>query len=368
MTDNPLSPDDPRGNLPPGMRGVPGEAQSKGKARQTVFLKKPKTAERRSSDESIGAIPVKAELSPLKRAQHPRSEGKAVDENWGDAPADHQGARELLWTLALVVPVLAIVTAFILINQDPPAAPSSGQLNFNFNLSDQDEFDFTGPRAWFEENPHVHYVDAIDILDRLNQAEGGKIPESVFRRREFALAEIRDHGLGWDSDFMTADPRSFKWTIGDTKNTGFLILEGLRRDQSPFRSYFVNTEQGLRMDWAASTAWGEVPPADLFSAVEEREVIVRCILDKQPHYDSKVDELRSWFLVVLPGSEQQVWGFAPSGSPVNRELLALFNFGNIILDRQEDVRAVIRVGKGKGNLKENQVEIVELLVGDWILP
>ena len=40
MTDNPLSPDDPRGNLPPGMRGVPGEAQSKGKARQTVFLKK----------------------------------------------------------------------------------------------------------------------------------------------------------------------------------------------------------------------------------------------------------------------------------------------------------------------------------------
>ena len=62
MTDNPLSPDDPRGNLPPGMRGVPGAAQSKGKARQTVFLKKPKTSEKRSSDESIGAIPVKAEL------------------------------------------------------------------------------------------------------------------------------------------------------------------------------------------------------------------------------------------------------------------------------------------------------------------
>ena len=122
------------------------------------------------------------------------------------------------------------------------------------------------------------------------------------------------------------------------------------------------------MDWAASTAWGEVPPADLFSAVGQREVMIRCSLDKQPHYDSKVDEQRSWFLVMLPGSEKQVWGFAPAGSPVDRDLLGLFNFGNFILDRQEDVRAVIRVGNGKGNLKENQVEIVELLAGEWVLP
>ena len=53
---------------------------------------------------------------------------------------------------------------------------------------------------------------------------------------------------------------------------------------------------------------------------------------------------------------------------MDRDLLALFNFGNFILDRQENVRAVIRVGNGKGNLKENQVEIVELLAGEWVLP
>ena len=368
MTDNPIPPDDPKGNLPQGMRGVPRGVQSKGKARQTLFLKKPKSPEGMSLDEETAAIPVREKISPLKTDKHPKSEGKDIDENWGNVPAGQQGARGLLWTLAFVVPVLAIVTAFILINQEPTATPSGGQLNFNFNVSNEDEFDFTGPRAWFEENPHVHYVGAIDILDRLNQAEGGKIPDLVFRRRDFALGEITDNGLGWDSDFMTADPRSFKWTIGDTDNTGFLILEGLRKDQSPFRAYFVNSEQGLRMDWAASTAWGEVPPADLFSAVEQREVMIRCILDKQPHYDSKVDEQRSWFLVVLPGSEKQVWGFAPSGSPVDRELLALFNFGDFILDRQEDVRAVIRVGNGKGDLKENQVEIIELLAGEWVLP
>ena len=368
MADNPLPPNDTEGNLPSGTRGVRKGAHGKGSARQTLLLKKRKVSDEMSSDEGAGVIPVKEKLSPATTPKHPKSEGKAVDENWGNAPSGQQGARVVLWALALIVPVLAIVTAFVLINQDPPETPSEGQLNFNFNLSKEDEFDFTGPRAWFEENPHVHYVGAIDILDRLNQVEGGKIPELVFRHRDFALGEITDHGLGWDSDFMTADPRTFKWTIGDTNNIGFLILEGLRKDQSTFRSYFVNSEQGLRMDWAASTAWGEVPPADLFSAVGQREVMIRCSLDKQPHYDSKVDEQRSWFLVMLPGSEKQVWGFAPSGSPVDRDLLALFNFGSFILDRQEDVRAVIRVGNGKGNLKENQVEIVELLAGDWVLP
>ena len=368
MADESLPPIEPRGNLPKGGRGVRKGSESKGNSRQTLFLKRRGTPEERASYEGASSIPVREKMAPIEKSQHPKSDAKAVDDNWGSAPSGQLGTRMVLWALALVVPVLAIITAFVLINQDPPVAASEGQLNFNFNLSAEDAFDLSGPRAWFEENPHVHYVGAIDILDRLNQAEGGKVPESVFRREHFALGEIADHGMGWDSEFMTADPRTFKWTIADTDNTGFLILEGLRRDQSTFRSYFVNSPAGLRMDWAASTGWGEVPVADLASAVGRGEVMVRCTLDKQPHYDSKVDELRSWFLVMLPGSEQQVWGFAPSGSPVDRDLLELFNFGSFILDRQEDVRAVIRVGKGNGTLKENQVEIVELLAGEWVLP
>ena len=122
------------------------------------------------------------------------------------------------------------------------------------------------------------------------------------------------------------------------------------------------------MDWAASTGWGEVPPADLSSALEKREVMIRCTLDKQPHFDSKVDGSRSWFLIILPGSEKQLWGFAPAGSPLDRDLLELFNFGKFFLDREQDVRVAVQVGKGEGTLKENQVEIIELLAGEWVLP
>ena len=82
----------------------------------------------------------------------------------------------------------------------------------------------------------------------------------------------------------------------------------------------------------------------------------------------KVDGSRSWFLIILPGSEKQLWGFAPAGSPLDRDLLELFNFGKFILDREQDVRVAVQVGKGEGTLKENQVEIIELLAGEWVLP
>ena len=206
MADESLPPIEPRGNLPKGGRGVKKGSESKGNSRQTLFLKRRGTPEERASYEGASSIPVREKMAPIEKSQHPKSDAKAVDDNWGSAPSGQLGTRMVLWALALVVPVLAIITAFVLINQDPPAAASEGQLNFNFNLSAEDEFDLSGPRAWFEENPHVHYVGAIDILDRLNQAEGGKVPESVFRREHFALGEIADHGMGWDSELGNGLP------------------------------------------------------------------------------------------------------------------------------------------------------------------
>ena len=73
-------------------------------------------------------------------------------------------------------------------------------------------------------------------------------------------------------------------------------------------------------------------------------------------------------VLVCARFPQQLWGFAPAGSPLDRDLLELFNFGKFFLDREQDVRVAVQVGKGEGTLKENQVEIIELLAGEWVLP
>ena len=368
MSDDPPASKNSPDNLPKGRRVVRRGSRKKRKSRQTLFLKKREILRDMISDEGTGAISVKDQLSRLKSARKAEVESKPVDAGWGNADSGRRGARLVLWSLALVVPLLAIVTAFVLSLEDRQKGRTVNQLNFDFNLPGKEQFSVSGPSAWFEENPHEHYVAAIQILDQLNQSTEGNIPDTVFRRQAFAVKEIETRGLGWDSDFMTADPRTFQWTISGNNEISFLVLEGLRADQTSFRSYFVDSGKGLKMDWAASTAWSEVPAAGVVPALEGRPVMLRCILDKQPHYDSSVDETRSWFVLRLLDSGEPLWGFAPKGSPLDRALLDLFNFGDLIFERKENQRAVVRIRKGESGLKANQVEIVELLANDWVLP
>ena len=369
MADNDSSSKDSSSkNLPEGMRVVRKRRKRSSESRQTLFLKKREILREMHSDEGRKAIGLKEQLARLKTIRQSQKDDKPVEERWDEEEVD-QGKfhRVLLWVFALLVPVLAIVTAFVLGKGTEKGSPrSENKLNFSFNVSEE-AFVPMGPRAWFESNPHDSYVSSIEILDRLNESPEGVVPDSVFREEDFSLREIAARGIGWTSRFKT-DPRTFKWSIADEEGVGFLVLEGLREDQSTFRSYFVKSAEGLRMDWAASTAWSEVPVSKLPEAVGEGNLLLRCVLDKQPHFDSRADQERSWFLITFPGSEQQLWGFVPAGSSVDESLLNLFQFGRFILERKEGVRAIVRIGKPAGDLKENQVEILELVAEEWVLP
>ncbi|MCH2064491.1 MAG: hypothetical protein MK194_12270 [Roseibacillus sp.] len=372
MADNASSSkDDSSKNLPEGMRVVRKRRKRSSDSHQTLFLKKKEILREMHSEEGRGAIGLKEQLSRLKTIKEAQQDGKPVEERWGDDRAGQRGlARILLWVFALLVPVLAIVTAFVLTKGGEEMSPrSENQLNFSFNVSEEeDEFKPMGPRAWFENNPHDSFVTSIGILDRLNQSADGRVPDAVFRREDFTLKQIADRGLGWASRFTTTDPRKFQWSIADTEDIGYLVLEGLREDQSTFRSYFVKSEEGLRMDWAASTAWSEVSAGELATSVAEHDVTLRCFLNKKPHYDSRSDQERSWYLITVPGSDLQFWGFVPAGSSLDEELLNLFQFGRFILDRKEEVRVIARVSKPVEPVKENQFEIVELVTEEWVLP
>ena len=132
MADNPSSSTDPSENLPKGMRVV---RKRRNRSRQTLFLKKREILREMTSEEEGGAISVKDQLSRLKSAKKAQKEDKPVDERWGDAESGQRGARVLLWCLAIVVPVLAIITAFVLARGEEGNAIAENQLNFSFNVA-----------------------------------------------------------------------------------------------------------------------------------------------------------------------------------------------------------------------------------------
>lgn len=356
--------------MPEGMRVVRKRRKKRGNSRQTLFLKKREIL-RDMHDEEGGAVSLKEQVARLKSAKKSEEAGRPVEERWGGPKRKERGlAWLLLRVMAILLPVLAIVTAFFLMKREN-GSTTRYDTKLNFNISEKEqEFEPVGPQAWFIKNPDLAYEESLGILNRLNESAADALPDKVFRQPDFALTEIAKRGLGWDSNFITIDPTKFNWSIAKTEEVGFLVVEGVRVDHSTFRSYFVKTDEGVRLDWGASTAWSQVPLDDLHSTDLDGNVLVRCVLTKEPHFDTLrgPESLRSWYLLTIPGSDNQVWAFAPAGTPLDEALLNLFGFGRLVLERRPSVRAILRISRPEFVTKKNQFLIEEVVTEEWVLP
>ena len=368
MSDKESSPEDSSKQLPEGRRFIRKRRKKRGSSRQTLFLKKREILREMHADDQLGAVSLKEQVARLKSAKDAEEESKPVEERWGSNRSAQRGwGWFLVRVFALLVPVLAIVTAFLLMKREKPNAPRGDQLNLNISEEER-KFEPVGAKAWFDKNPGVSYDSSIAILRRLNEAAGKELPQDVFRREGFTFRQIEERGIGWNAGFVTTDPRKFNWSIAETNGVGYLILRGVREDRTTYRTYFVKSDQGIRMDWAASTAWSQVPVGELADAAAEQKVLVRCVLSKEPYFDATSDRSRSWYLMLTPGSEEQFWGYAPANTPLDQDLLDLFQFGRMVLERKDEVRATLRISKPKVAAKENHFEIVELVTEEWVLP
>ncbi len=368
MTEEDPSPEDSPAPLPEGKKRVRKRRKKRGSSRETLFLKKREILREMHSGHESGAVSLKEQVARLKSAKDAEKEAKPVEERWGSSSSNQRGwGWFLVRVFALLVPVLAIITAIFLMKRHKADSRYPDQLYLNISEEER-KFEPVGAKAWFDKNPSLSYDSSIAILRRLNEAVGKEVPEDVFRRKDFTLGQIEDRGIGWNSGFVTTDPRKFKWTIAETEGVGYLILEGVREDRTTYRTYFVKSEEGIRMDWAASTGWSQVPVEELPGATGEQQVLVRCVLSKEPYFDTNSDPSRSWYLFMLPGSEEQFWGYAPAGTQLDQDLLDLFQFGRIVLERKKDVRATLRISRSPQSTKEDRFEIVELITEEWVLP
>lgn len=356
--------------MPEGMRVVRKRRKKRGESKQTLFLKKREILREMHAED--GAVSLKEQIARLKSAKKGKDDGKPVEERWGGHKSGDRGVRWLLLrVMALLVPVLAIITAFMMMRGERGRALVHYDEELNLDMSEEvQEFRPAGPIAWFVNHTREAYEDSLEILTKLNESSPENISAGVFRQEDFAHAQIAARGFGWDSNFITKDWREFKWDMSNTKTTGFLVVEGQREDHSTFRSYFVRTSEGVRLDWAATTAWCGIPLNDLLSNAPAKDVLVRGLLSKEPHFDSLRGpaSLRSWYLLGSPNTDQQIWAFAPAGSALDQELLDLFGFGRIVLERKSEARATVKLSKPEIGLKKYQFEIVELVTEEWVLP
>lgn len=371
--------------LPEGMRVVREEGRRKAARNvQTVQLKKrdpepaavDKGAESSFKAQSAGSEQVEAEgAGGRKRVRRSQSDGgKPVEEQWGGAKPPERGglSRVALVGFSLLIPVLAIIMGFTLINRETGSIEPKPNKNLDLGrpVAPREEDDVVSPITWFHNNTAEAFQSAVTIMEDMNEGGGAASHPNWLRNRTAALAKIKQDGPGWDSGFFVADPRRLAWEFGSLGETGFMTITGRRLNHSKFRAYFVRTEEGLRMDWEATSAWSEVPIGRLTEEASGQPVLVRCWLAKNASYDTlePPGHLLSWYLILSPDKSDYVWARVPAGKAMDEELKAVLDYNLFVLQRKAEVRAVIRVVRPPDAKSENEFEVVELITRDWVAP
>lgn len=211
--------------------GRTGHQEARGSRRTVILKKRPVGEERRvESGEESGA---REKVEPLKRGPRPADTEKPVEAEWGARERRRsEGRLVVLRAFAIMIPFLVIVAAFVLIKKQKTEGTIAYDPELDLGKSEQEEIkaavDPSGPIAWFNENPRLAYADVMRVLDRLNALEPGDEPEGLLRNEGTAKQRIAQGGLGWSSDFGTADPRDLSWSFGETGEMGYIIVEGRR--------------------------------------------------------------------------------------------------------------------------------------------
>lgn len=338
-------------------------------SRETLFLKKQEILREMHTDDAV--LGVKEQVERLKKA---RKEELPLEEKWGDANHLRRGNRWVLFAvLGVAVPVIVIFLVVSLTRGTPGASGTMGSgtlLNLDEPVEVVEAYDRNGPLAWFHDHSVEVFGEAQELLAEWNEATQATQLDGVLREAAQALGRMDADSIEAISDYSVGDPRTVSWEYGAVGQLGYMVITGRRMDYSPFRAYFVNTEDGLRLDWEATSAWSEIPIGSLVEAAPVQPVLVRGWVGKQPHFDTLEGpgSSRSWYLVLDATKQEFVWAYAPAGSRLDKQLLDLMSYGRIVEERKDEVRAIVRLTKPKIGFRETEFEIAELVTSDWVLP
>ena len=179
---------------------------------------------------------------------------------------------------------------------------------------------------------------------------------------------MRSSQFEWQADFRVSDPRGLGWEYGASGDTGYMVILGRNSAFNPFRAYFVNTPNGLRLDWAATTAWSEVPVGSLVAARPALPVSVRGWVVKKPHFDSDGAKLISWYQVLSKDKNENVWAYTPVDSEIDLTLKRALSYGTIVMARVDELRMTVRLRAGDRSKRPNDFELIEVVSEDWVQP
>ena len=172
----------------------------------------------------------------------------------------------------------------------------------------------------------------------------------------------------WGTDPMLAAGEKIESFVLEESARPGISLKGSKGDFTPFNMVFVLEGEGLKLDWEASHGIGEVQVSELLEGAAAQDRVVRGIIQPTEFYTLAFPESRfRSFRLADAGGDLFIWVYAPLDSTVASVLKTEFNEGSLLLEKNVQIPATVRLS-GTGGTSGKCYEITEMLHKGWVRP
>lgn len=181
---------------------------------------------------------------------------------------------------------------------------------------------------------------------------------------------IRNHRHRFNVEPGWTPPRGCAWNVFDVNGLPCATLDGDLAGFKRFSACFVLGNQGLLLDWKATTGYGTATFPQLASGSGDPAEI-RGWIQPATHYTAVFSEADFAAFQLLPPEdpdEPPVWCYAGRNSAAARELATLFPTGGIVESMKSPEKVTLMLQRGDPSSAPNQWLVVKLLHKQWISP
>lgn len=173
----------------------------------------------------------------------------------------------------------------------------------------------------------------------------------------------------WPSRPAVARRAALECALVTDRQPPFMVVSGHCEDQSPFRAYFVRKQGRLRLDWEATSAFSEIPIADLPGATPHTPVAIRCLLRPRTFYTASLPE-EQYHCYLLESADARcfVWGYAERDGALDRELDGSLSADSAFMEKKPGERVIVALTAPPQRDSPAQFLITDLLQIEWVMP
>lgn len=303
-----------------------------------------------------GAALAGPEPERVKKRRKGKKSNKGEDHSWEASPKKTGSKRlenkQMRWMLigGGILFLMSLGGVIVSLNTDPPVPPPPVAVS-NPVIEPKE--------LKASERSDVSILSEMEPLAKTFLE--AKTPEELLptvRNPELVEARIRSY----DPQGKISSPGMAKFNTSGTiaRKDSFVAVSLRTRDQEERQLAFVETPQGLRIDWEAWVGWSEVSWADFISTKPSDPKTFRLTLAKVDYYNfNYVDDVK-WrsYRIESPDGAHSLYGYVERGSEVDRQI-------NIDADTK-NLSLMLSLKFPPDSNGKDQVEIVSLIAEGWV--